>query len=430
MKLIRSAAAVSFSIIGLILFGIPGAFSASTFPIRIGAIYPFSGHSASTGNDIKAGIDLAVDIINNTYDLPIPFAQNRGLPNHGNATIEILFRDSRSDDLHSSALVKDLALQDKVIALIGCYNSTVTAAASEQAEALRIPFLNPDSTAPILTRRGLKWFFRTTPDDLVLAENFFSFFSDLKERFNHPIPRRLILIYENKLWGTSVARIERKLALKYGYEIVADIPYDINQTSFENELIRIRAAMPGIILQSSYTTDAILLMKGYKTHQINPEAILAMNAGFIDPSFLEHLGQDGNFIFSREVWARDMGEKKPILKGVDDIFFSRFGRHMNGNSARVFTGIMVLADAINRSKTLTHVSIRESLSSTEMNSDSLIMPWDGVSFDLQTGQNRLGKGIIVQIQNGIYQTVWPWEYAKTPPIWPAPAWNLRNLKKP
>ena len=39
--------------------------------VRIGVIYPFSGHSASSGKDLKAAIELAVEIINKSVDLPI-----------------------------------------------------------------------------------------------------------------------------------------------------------------------------------------------------------------------------------------------------------------------------------------------------------------------------------------------------------------------
>jgi hypothetical protein len=127
---------------------------------------------------------------------------------------------------------------------MGCYNSAVTAAASEQAEILKAPFLNTNSTSPILTQRGLNWFFSTTPDDGMFAQNFFTFFSDLNQLLEINIPKRLILVYENRLWGTSVSRAERKLALKYDYEIVGDIPYDCTEDSFDEELEAIKAAMP------------------------------------------------------------------------------------------------------------------------------------------------------------------------------------------
>ena len=52
------------------------------------------------------------------------------------------------------------------------------------------------------------------------------------------------------------------------------------------------------------------------------------------------------------------------------------------------------------------------------------MPWVGIKFD-DNGQNTLGSGIIVQVQNGKYVTVWPFELASAEVIWPMPAWTKR-----
>ena len=102
---------------------------------------------------------------------------------------------------------------------------------------------------------------------------------------------------------------------------------------------------------------------------------------------------------------------------------------MNGSSARAFTGLMVLADAINRAQTLEPEYIRKAILETKLSGEQLIMPWDGVSFDPGTGQNVLGKGIIVQVQDGEYLTVWPWELAAGEVIWPMPAWSERTVER-
>jgi branched-chain amino acid transport system substrate-binding protein len=44
--------------------------------------------------------------------------------------------------------------EEAVVALMGAYQSSVTAAASEVAEEEGIPFLTAASTAPSLTKRG------------------------------------------------------------------------------------------------------------------------------------------------------------------------------------------------------------------------------------------------------------------------------------
>jgi branched-chain amino acid transport system substrate-binding protein len=52
------------------------------------------------------------------------------------------------------------------------------------------------------------------------------------------------------------------------------------------------------------------------------------------------------------------------------------------------------------------------------------MPWKGVKFD-ESGQNVLGSGILVQIVDGKYHTVWPFGVAAREIVWPMPAWDKR-----
>ena len=99
---------------------------------------------------------------------------------------------------------------------------------------------------------------------------------------------------------------------------------------------------------------------------------------------------------------------------------------MDGSSARSFTAMIVLADAINRAGATAPDKIHDALLKTNIKADQLIMPWDGVKFDPQTHQNILGKGIIVQLLDGEYYTVWPFNLATKDVVWPFPKWNQRR----
>ena len=54
--------------------------SGSVETVKIGAIYPMTGAAAQTGKEYIDAIQLAVDIINNKYDLDLPFARGEGIP--------------------------------------------------------------------------------------------------------------------------------------------------------------------------------------------------------------------------------------------------------------------------------------------------------------------------------------------------------------
>jgi branched-chain amino acid transport system substrate-binding protein len=138
---------------------------------------------------------------------------------------------------------------------------------------------------------------------------------------------------------------------------------------------------------------------------------------------VETLGDDANHVLSREVWALDLSGSKPSIAEVNNLYRERYGANLTGNSARAFTGLIVLAEAINRAGSIDPDKIREALLATDIPADQVIMPWDGVEFDPGTGQNTLAKGIIVQIQDQGYHTVWPWDLASRDLIWPMPEWG-------
>jgi len=51
------------------------------------------------------------------------------------------------------------------------------------------------------------------------------------------------------------------------------------------------------------------------------------------------------------------------------------------------------------------------------------MPWRGVKFDPKTHQNTLGSGILVQIQDGKYVVVYPFDLAAAEVRWPLATWG-------
>ena len=108
---------------------------------------------------------------------------------------------------------------------------------------------------------------------------------------------------------------------------------------------------------------------------------------------------------------------------MNELFKKKYGIDMSENAARSFTAPFVLADAINRAKTTEAEAVVKALLSTNIPGDQVIYPWKGIQFDPQSHQNIHARGILVQIQNQNYVTVWPFESAAAPVIWPFPAWK-------
>lgn len=409
--------------------GVALTFSVSAYAqqeIKIGVIYPLTGAAASTGAEMKNALELAVDIINNgAKGVPdLPFSAGGGLPNLKGAKIKLVFADHQGNPQVGATEAERLITQEKVVALMGAYQSNVTATASQVAERSKVPFLNAESSSATLTQRNFKYFFRTTAHDDLFVQNFFEFFKELEAKKGIKV-KQLGAFNENTLWGNETTKLETKLAQEKGYNLVKTITYPAKSTQLTSEVQSLKSGSPQVVMQSSYLGDAILSMKTYKELGFSPDMILANNAGFTDTEFIKTLGKDADYVITREVWSLDLAKKNPLIKQVNDLFNSRYKMNFTGNSSRTFTGLMTLADAINRAGSTDPEAIRKALSETNIPGNKLIMPWKGIKFDA-TGQNVYGSGILVQILDGKYNTVWPFDMATHEVVWPMPKWDQRK----
>ena len=394
--------------------------------VKIGVIYPLTGAAASSGAEMKNALELAADIINNgAKGIPeLPFSAGGGLPGLKGAKIKLVFADHQGNPQTGASEAERLISQEGVVAIVGAYNSNVTATASQIAERYKVPFLNPESSSASLTARGFKYFFRTTAHDDLFVRNAFDFMKEFEAKRGIKVGP-IASFNENTLWGTETTKLQATLAPASGFNLVKQITYPAKSTQLTSEVQTLKAAAPKVVLQSSYLGDALLSMKTYKELGFMPDMILANNAGFTDTEFIKTLGKDADYVITREVWALDLATRNPLIKQVNDLFRSRYGTDFTGNSSRTFTGLMVMADAINRAGSTEPEAIRKALAATDIPAAKLIMPWKGVKFD-ENGQNLLGSGILVQIEGGKYHTVWPFNLASREIVWPMPTWDKRK----
>ena len=394
--------------------------------VKIGVIYPLTGPGAAVGAELRNALELAADVINSGAPsiADLPFSAGKGLPNLKGAKIKLIFADHQANPQIGASEAERLITQEKVVAIVGAYNSAVTATASQVAERAGIPFLNPESSSASLTQRNFKWFFRTTPHDDLFVHNAFEFLKELEAKKGIK-PKVVVSFNENGLWGSETTKLQAKLAAEFGQNLVKQVSYPAKTTQLTSEVQTLKAANPNLVLQSSYTADAIMSIKTYKELGFLPDMILANNAGFTDTDFIKTLGKDAEYIITREVWALDLASRNPLIKQVNDLYNARYKINFTGNSSRTFTGLMVMADAINRAASTEPEAIRKALTETNIRAEHLIMPWTGVKFDA-TGQNTLGRGILVQIIDGKYNTVWPFNMAAKDVVWPMPKWDQRK----
>jgi branched-chain amino acid transport system substrate-binding protein len=401
---------------------IAGAASANAQQeVKIGVLYPLSGPVAQIGIDAVAAVKTAVEIVNEGADLPLALAKNKGLPGLGGAKVTIVVVDHQGKPEVGQSETERLITQEKVHAVFGAYFSSVTAAASQAAERAGVPFLTAESSQPALTKRGLKYFFRTSPTDETFSQMMFDFLKDFGAKSGQKF-QSVSIFHEDTAYGTDSAKTQEVLAKETGTKVLEKITYKAQTTSLSSEVQRLKAANADVLLPSSYTSDTFLLYRTSKELDYNPKLVVAQNAGFTDPTFITTLGKDAEGAITRSPYNADLEGRIPLLAKVNAIFKKHSnGRDLSDVPARGFTGFMTLLDAFNRAGSTDPEKLRAALAATNIPADQLIVPYRGVKFDA-TGQNELVRAILMQVQKGKWCTIYPFELASCEVLYPNPTW--------
>ena len=387
--------------------------------VVVGVLYAFSGPSAQVGIDARHALETALDTINADHpDLDLPTAKGVGLSGLGGAKIRLVFADHQADPQKGRAEAERLITQDKVSAIVGCYQSGVSATVGATCERYGVPFVCADSSSPSLTRRGLKYLFRPAANDEMFSAAMFDFMDGLRKKGQ--TIGSVALFYEDTIYGVDSSNVQRKLAGERGYKVAADVKYRTNSPSLTAEVQTIKTAGADVLMPTSYTTDAILLTKTMSDLGYKPKAVVAQAAGFSEKAVYDTVGDKLQGLITRGSFSLDLAAKRPWVGTVNALFRKRAERDLTDNTSRPFMGLIVLADALNRAGSTDGEKLRAALAATDIPGTRTIMPWSKVAFDA-TGQNPDADPVLLQWVGDKFVTVFPEAAAVAPPIWPMKA---------
>ena len=406
-----------------ILLGGAAAVTVAGFPLRasaaddvvIGVVYPMSGSNAQIGVDARHAFETALDIINNVHALDLPGAKNAGLAKLGGAKIRLVFADHQGDPQKGRAEAERLITQEKVAAIVGAFHSSVSATISATCERYALPYVAADSSSPSLHRRGLKYFFRPAAHDEMFSGAMFDWL-DAQRKAGKKI-ETVALFFEDTIFGTDSSNVQRKLAGERGYKVVADIKYRANSPTLTSEVQQLKSADADVLMPSSYTTDALLLVKTMAELGYKPKNMIAQAAGFSEKAVFDVVGDQLQGLVSRASFALDLAPKRKSISVVNDMFKARAARDLNDNTSRQFTALTVLADAIDRAGSVDGAKIRDALAATNIAGEQTIMPWRAIKFG-DDGQNTFCDPALIQYIGGKFITIYPNDVAAAPAKWP------------
>ncbi len=383
-------------------------------PIKIGAMYALSGDKAAIGTNIMRGVDFAVEEINAAGGV-------NGRP------IEIVRGDTQGDPKVARSVAERLITQDKVNAIMGCHQSTLTEIVAKVCEQYKIPMVTAISTVDSISTDRLQYFFRLCPLNSVYVEDMVKYIKDSAEQTGKEV-KTVSIFADNSQIGQEIIRCVNLYAPQYDLEVVKEVQYSSGAADLTSEVLALKEANADAVICESYIADAILFTKTLKEQNYQPPIIVAKANGFADPSYIPSTEGISNGISTVVEFNPD------LKKGIEtnERFKAEFDVDMNGHSAESYTVVWLLKTAFEQAGTTDGTAVKDVLDTIDIkdsfpNGPDIILPYNEIKFEdyefdgaQHTNDNTHSSVAVAQIQDGEFKTVWPFDFTDTKIAYPAP----------
>jgi branched-chain amino acid transport system substrate-binding protein len=373
--------------------------------IRIGEINPLSGRLAKQGVEIHQGVTVAVAEVNETGGLD-------GL------RVEVISRDDQSQPDVAISRAEELCGWKKVLALTGGYVDSLVGPISEVAKKYQVPYVASASLQKELTQRGNPYFFRVARLQ-GFVEPLCSILAD------HVHPQRLALLHAATPGSTEFARDLRSCLQSRGIAVMLMEKFRPGTPDFTPLIGKLANMNIEVIISGGFFADHLLLLRQLKENRVNPKAYIGP-FGIAYESFIREMGDDAEYLYSTCAWNPGITNPGTEAASKDFVerFRSMFHREPNTTNMHGYTStravLTAMQNVLNQKKPLTGPNIRQSLAELD-----LVLPMERVAFD-NHGDPRHYQHLVVQIQKGKFEVVYPPERTTASAIYPMPTWGQRK----
>lgn len=353
--------------------------------MKVGIVLPLTGDQAKFGEIEKLSFEMAVDEINAAGSIP-------------GKKLEPVIEDDTGRPEVGRSVVEKLITKDKVLMIGGGYSSSVTYAVAGVCQQNQMPFLVNTGSADNITTSGWDWIYRLNPP----VSEYAGAIESLLEKVIKP--KKVAILYENSLFGTSGAKEFEKTCKDNKYEVVLKEGYEHGGIDFKPVLIKVKQLNPDIVYMVSYIMDASLLMKQAKELKLTPKMFVGGAAGFTLPEFQQNAGNASEKVISATLWHEVL--KYPGAMDYYKKFVAKHKKATEYHGAEAYAAAYVIADTLKRAKSTKNTDIKDALAATDMM--TVFGPVKFISYGKHKNQNKLPT-YVVQWIDGKMELVWPEE---------------------
>ncbi|SDF46108.1 ABC transporter substrate-binding protein [Sporolituus thermophilus] len=317
--------------------------------IKIGLLNEMTGGNATFGTSAANGAKLAIKEAN---------AKGGVLGKQ----IQAVIADNKSEPAEAANAMTKLATQDKVVAVTGVFASSNAIAASNVAEANKLPFLavgatNPKVTVDEKTGKVKDYTFRVCfidPFQGTVGANFV--LNNLK------LKKAAILVDNSSDYSKGLSAFFKDAFTKGGGSVVAEEAYLQKDQDFKTILTKVKALNPEILYVPGYYEEVGKIVK--QARELGITVPIVGGDGWDSPKLVEIAGAAAlnNTYFTNHYSVEDTS---PASKAFVEAYQKEYGQMPDAMAVLAYDAANLLIDAIKRANSAEPDKIRQALAATK-----------------------------------------------------------------
>jgi branched-chain amino acid transport system substrate-binding protein len=365
-------------------------------PIRIGVALSQTGNLADSAAPYFKGLDLWQEQANTRGGLA-------GRP------IEFVVYDDRSDPATAARLYERLITSDKVDFVISSLGSATAATGSAVAEKHKVVMINGGGAAEAIQQRGFQYVFQTAARISSYADGVLP----LIEKYH---VKTLALVSRDYAAARDISKAIKETINGHDVKVVMDEYFPAGTADFSSEIAKGQQLQPDLWIGLLYPSEAIETVRQFHSMNYMPKLFIAN--GVSQDDFIAAAGKDAEYALGMSLYESSLPSEgnKDFVKTYHEKYNSDPGYY----AAFGFVAGTVLEAAVKKAGSIDTEKVREVLTTLKLGT---VMGRHEV--DPKTYMQIGVRGLVVQVQNGKREVVWPEEFKTAEPKLPIAAWDKR-----
>lgn len=297
---------------------------------------PFTGDSSEFGVQIKMGVELGAEEINEAGGI-------------SGRRVELLFEDDAGNPAEAQNVATKIASNPEVLAVIGHFNSSCSLAAKSAYTEAKMVMFSPASTNVNVTKNS-DYVFRNIFTDDFQGQSLARYAASILGA------KKVAILFDNDDYGRGLKESFTKKATSSGVTIVSETAYAKDTNDFRSQLTTMKGFQPDLILVAGLYKHAAVIAK--QARELGITTALIGGDGVFSDQFITLAGPAAEGTYVSCPFLFELGGER--AKAFAEKFRKKYSREPDAWAALSYDALQLIAQAI-REKGASRAAIHEYL---------------------------------------------------------------------